>query len=134
MRLWAALALAAALAAAKKTESSQDTKYEIDKLQALVDSKKTLFDSLEATLRRASESDGAAAEEAKPDADSDAVVDISSDKPGGEEKKKKNSIELVCESESQVRPSSWCLCQSTVHVGIGTGVMHQNVHVVILRE
>ncbi len=87
MRLWAALALAAALAAAKKTESSQDTKYEIDKLQALVDNKKTLFDSLEATLRRASESDGAAAEEAKPD--SDAVVDISSDKPGGEEKKKK---------------------------------------------
>ena len=65
MRLWAALALAAALAAAKKTESSQDTKYEIDKLQALVDNKKTLFDSLEATLRRASESDGAAAEEAK---------------------------------------------------------------------
>jgi len=65
MRLWAALALAAALAAAKKTESSQgsqDTKYEIDKLQALVDNKKTLFDSLEATLRRASESDGAAAE------------------------------------------------------------------------
>ena len=87
MRLWAALALAAALATAKKTESSQDTKYEIDKLQALVDNKKTLFDSLEATLRRASESDGAAAEEAKPDADSDAVVDISSDKPGGEEKK-----------------------------------------------
>ena len=51
--------------------------------------RKTLFDRLEATLRRASESDGAAAEEAKPDADSDAVVDISSDKPGGEEKKKR---------------------------------------------
>ena len=62
MRLWAALALAA-LAAAKKGESSQDTKYEIDKLQALVDNKKTLFDSLEATLRRASESDGAAADD-----------------------------------------------------------------------
>ena len=90
MRLWAALALAAAAATAKKTESSQqDTKYEIDKLQALVDNKKTRFDSLEATLRRASESDGAAAEDAKPDADSDAVVDISSDKPGGEKKKKK---------------------------------------------
>ena len=98
MKFWAVLALAAA-AAAKKGES-QDTKYEIDKLQALVDNKKTLFDSLEATLRRASESDGAAAEEAKPDADSDAVVDISSDKPGGEKKKKKKKKDSDADADA----------------------------------
>ena len=49
MKLWVALALAAAAKAAG------DTTYEIDKLQALVDNKKTLFDTLEATLHRATQ-------------------------------------------------------------------------------